>query len=250
MYRRFFAEAAGRSIDDGPPGASSRQPILARNMREWSASQWADWWVQLGRYGGALDVDENGWMPLHHAIQAMVHWEWAYKVVIGLIRRMDTEGLRTKTTGGRPAGWSALHMCANGSDVGHDRAHMVTLLLEGKAEVDARDEKGRTPFHLAAGTGMVDVAEALMRGGADVFLKDPEGRNAMDRARGSSSQMKRRPHTMHCTVQYCIVFYYYTSLHCVSSFLRVPSLSCFVLCCVSFLPSFPWTCVVRCQLEL
>ena len=138
-------------------------------------------------------------------------------------------------------------MCANGSDVGHDRAHMVTLLLEGKAEVDARDEKGRTPFLLAAGTGVVDVAEALMQGGADVFVEDPDGRNAMDRAQGSSGQMKRRPHTMYCTVQYCIVFYYYTSLHCVASLLRVPFLSCFV--CVVCPFSHPFRGHVLCDVH-
>ena len=60
-YRRFFAWAAGRAVADGPPGASSLQPIIGRRMKDWSTCEWAEWWVRHGGYGGAEEVDENGW---------------------------------------------------------------------------------------------------------------------------------------------------------------------------------------------
>ena len=62
----------------------------------------------------------------------------------------------------------------------------MTRFLEARAEVDPRDDQGRTPFLLAAGTGAVDIAWALWWHYADIFAVGEDGRNALNRAHGSS----------------------------------------------------------------
>jgi len=45
---------------------------------------------------------------------------------------------------------------------GNGEKEMVGLLLANKAEVDAKDKKGETPLHYAAALGGKDVAELLL----------------------------------------------------------------------------------------
>ncbi len=63
-------------------------------------------------------------------------------------------------------------------------------MLKRDADVNARDMQGRTPLHLAAGTGVVDVAKVLVHYGSDIHAVDKAGKNALDKARGCSGQMK------------------------------------------------------------
>ncbi len=68
---------------------------------------------------------------------------------------------------------TALHHLALG---GLDRPLLAACLVEqGKAEVDAVDQDGRTPLHLAALTGGVDVVRALLEYGANPLAMDLQG---------------------------------------------------------------------------
>ena len=62
---------------------------------------------------------------------------------------------------------------------GPDRGHTVTLLLDAGADPDRKDPGGEAPLHIAIRTGgsrsKVDVAEALLAGGADPCVRDAEG---------------------------------------------------------------------------
>lgn len=60
---------------------------------------------------------------------------------------------------------SALHLA-----VSHPQH--LQLLLENGANVNARDWGGRTPLMYAAAAGAIEVAIALLRGGADPWIKD------------------------------------------------------------------------------
>ena len=136
-YRQLFAEASGRSIADGAPGAHSAQPVLPESLASSTVTDadFASWWCKFGGFRGAQEVDEFGWTPLHHAMQATVHWEHAARVCRGLIMQMTPEWLEVKTLGGRPVGWSALHMCCNGSDRLLQRASLAAMLIHRNADV-------------------------------------------------------------------------------------------------------------------
>ena len=93
----------------------------------------------------------------------------------------ESRQLRAKTRGGRPSGYSALHLASNGSDRTFERHYLVDLLLRRDADVNARDQQGRTPLHLAAGTGVVDVAKMLVHHCADIEAVDNFGKNLWTR---------------------------------------------------------------------
>ena len=71
---------------------------------------------------------------------------------------------------------------------------MVELLLKRGVSANATDNSGRTPLHLAAGTGVVDVARTLVEGRADLSAVGSHGKNAMDKALRSSGTMAQCPH--------------------------------------------------------
>jgi ankyrin repeat protein len=52
---------------------------------------------------------------------------------------------------------------------------MAKLLLASKADVNAKDDTGGTPLHLAAKYDSRDVAELLLANGADVDSKNIKG---------------------------------------------------------------------------
>ncbi|CAK0838925.1 unnamed protein product, partial [Prorocentrum cordatum] len=62
---------------------------------------------------------------------------------------------------------------------GHAKA--VALLLQKRANVDAKDEDGMTPLHFAACGGCRDSCEALLQAGADARLRDDDSHDAFDR---------------------------------------------------------------------
>jgi len=69
-----------------------------------------------------------------------------------------------------PEGWNALHGAASSG-----YSHAVQVLLQCKANVDALNNKERTPAMLAAWRGHHDVVDLLSRAGADLTQKDAYG---------------------------------------------------------------------------
>jgi len=193
-YLAYFLQGTGRNVEGGALGAWSPEPTLMPGQSPWTANDWTTFWLELGGFEpsqeGANMADLNGWLPLHYALQATVYWSQAEKVVRGLITMMSLDRLQAKTTGGRPMGYTPLHMVANGSDRLMVRAQLCQLLLERRVRVDPEDNEGRTPLHLAAGTGVLDTAKVLVAAGANVHHLDNRGRNCLDKCTGSSGRMK------------------------------------------------------------
>ncbi|XP_078661472.1 2-5A-dependent ribonuclease-like [Branchiostoma floridae x Branchiostoma belcheri] len=63
--------------------------------------------------------------------------------------------------------WTALHVASQ-----NGRTGIVKLLIQHGADVEARDEFGRTALHLASEYGHTGIVELLIQHGADVTAKD------------------------------------------------------------------------------
>uniref|UniRef100_A0A7S4CMF1 Uncharacterized protein n=1 Tax=Eutreptiella gymnastica TaxID=73025 RepID=A0A7S4CMF1_9EUGL len=73
------------------------------------------------------------------------------------------------------AGRTPLHMaCANG------HLGMVSLLIEGRADLALVNEEGNTVLHWAAVNGKVEVVHMLIKAGCDVRIKNKSGHTALD----------------------------------------------------------------------
>ena len=168
MYAVYFCGAAGRNVGDGAPGIGCKQPELPDNWQAMDDVAWARWFLLLGGFSSANQADDDGWTPLHHAVQATVHWDMGHHVVRGLIPMMGQQWLRAKTQSGRPRGWTALHMICNGSDCQLQRGELCSRLIAAWADVEERAPEGRTAFMMAAGTGVIHQAEALSQAGCNV----------------------------------------------------------------------------------
>ena len=69
---------------------------------------------------------------------------------------------------------SPLHIAA-----GEGQLQMVEFLLHKGARVDSRDKLLRTPLHLACQAGHIVVVKLLLENNADPYEKDNSGRTAM-----------------------------------------------------------------------
>ena len=72
-----------------------------------------------------------------------------------------------------PRTTTARRLCTVAAINGHK--DVAELLLANKAEVNAKDNNGVTPLHLAAFNGHKDVAELLLANKAEVNAKDNDG---------------------------------------------------------------------------
>lgn len=57
---------------------------------------------------------------------------------------------------------------------------VVSELIAGQANINARDQKNQTPLHRAALLGNKIVAQALVEAGADRTIRDDRGRTALE----------------------------------------------------------------------
>ena len=67
---------------------------------------------------------------------------------------------------------------------------VIAVLAEHGASINAQDDKGRTPLHLATYGGYKDAAEQLMALGADTTIRNKRGKNALEVARMACLYLK------------------------------------------------------------
>jgi ankyrin repeat protein len=63
-----------------------------------------------------------------------------------------------------------------------DRVEIARLLLDHKAQIDARNDFGQTPLHVAATSGKADMVRLLLKAGASRTVVDVRGQTALELA--------------------------------------------------------------------
>jgi uncharacterized protein len=71
---------------------------------------------------------------------------------------------------------------------------VVSYLLDGGAHIDDRDDRGRTALMIAAEGGHSEIADLLLKRGADPSLKDKAGKRAADLTVLTSLRERLTPH--------------------------------------------------------
>ncbi|CAB0035402.1 unnamed protein product [Trichogramma brassicae] len=114
--------------------------------------------------------DDDGWTPLHHAVN------WDSKVAIETLLRRGADANLPSEQGSTP-----LHvMCEEKCD--SDLAEFFFKInddIQQKVHVDAQEEEGNTPLHLALKEGKKKMAELMLRRGANSNLVNAEGLTAL-----------------------------------------------------------------------
>ena len=83
-----------------------------------------------------------------------------------------------------------LYLC-DGADKGNWRCYIAEKLLERRADVEARDQRGNTPFLLASACGFTSMLKILLeRGNANKLAVNIAGDGAIARALQSSGTTK------------------------------------------------------------
>ncbi len=80
-----------------------------------------------------------------------------------------------------------MHFASDGSDKAWERAELARLLVETRADLEARTSGGNTAYLLTAGTGVTDVMKVLMDSRADVNAVNHRGSGGYQNAMLSSS---------------------------------------------------------------
>ena len=111
-------------------------------------------------------VDAYGQTPLHAAAEAA--YEDAARLLLAAGAVPDTPDHIFDST--------PLHLA-----VRRNRTGMAQLLIESGADIDARNEGGRSALHVAAGYGHIETVKALLAAGADANQRDGEGETPLHR---------------------------------------------------------------------
>lgn len=109
----------------------------------------------------------DGWTPLHLA----AHFGHGDAVDALVAARADVDARSTNGEGN-----TALHAAL----AGHGDARIVSRLLAGGADVNARAAGGHRALHETAFRGNLALAELLLAHGADAAARGDDGKSALD----------------------------------------------------------------------
>ena len=135
-------------------------------------------------------VDVNGANALHHLCRAQRDAE-LIDLTLAMIPLLPPAALNMAPIDGQLRGQTPLHIVAGGRDAERRRHEVIKLLIECRANTEARDLNHRTPFLLAGGAAFREGAEMLYACGADIHATKPNGRNFADEAKGSNAMLAK-----------------------------------------------------------
>ncbi|XP_052809412.1 ankyrin-3-like [Mya arenaria] len=125
----------------------------------------------LDRGASQTDKDRDGFNALHHCALC-----GPLEICQLLIEKANGADIINATT---KQGWTPLHIAVMQWDIdkpGKNRRNMVEYFIRNKNKLDDEDENKRTPLHIAAIKGNVDVAKLLLNSQKiDVDCKDEDG---------------------------------------------------------------------------
>ena len=146
-------------------------------------------WLTRHGLDAVEGVDQRGWSALHHVAQDAKSDESVAGIFEELCNHEWTTGHLDRPTGEAdahehlPVGWTALHLLANGSENGIQRAPMVRRFVEMRANPMECTARGATPLHTAAGTVSHEVARVLLAmPGVNVNAKNNNNKTPFDMA--------------------------------------------------------------------
>ena len=163
---------------------------------------WGTWWCMIGGFNphNPGQVDSNGWTALMHACDSHFS-KRAMRAAAELLDKRNFDGrvplsemheaLNKQSTGSQPKGYSALHFACFGMATDNSNHKIVSLLLDRKADMEAKDEHGNTPLLHAAGTGLQDVCDLLIKSGCNRQATTNRGMGAAQKAQGSHDSLSR-----------------------------------------------------------
>jgi ankyrin repeat protein len=118
----------------------------------------------------------NGYTPLH--VAAREGHADAIRTLLSAGADVNAVDVETKDSG-YPEGWTPLHLA-----VLFRKTKVAELLLDKGAKANAADRRGRlTPLHYAAWSGDVELARVLLAGKADRGARDEKARTPLDLAK-------------------------------------------------------------------
>ena len=82
-----------------------------------------------------------------------------------------------------------MHLACDGGDKSFASDSIVYALLHERADIEAVDDKGNTPFLRAAGTGITDVVWVLVNARANIQATNLRGQGALEKAQQSSRSL-------------------------------------------------------------
>eukprot|EP00752_Nemacystus_decipiens_P002437 g2294.t1 len=125
------------------------------------------------RYGGDVTAcDRRGCTALHHAAFNLYEGDLDTSDVVRVLLEAGAD-VDAKAAGFESATPLRLAASKNPYSIG-----TMCALLEGGADVNARDEGGSTPLHQACRRSNISGVELLLRWGADETLVDEDGQTA------------------------------------------------------------------------
>ena len=91
------------------------------------------------------------------------------------------------TVGGRPVGYTAMHMVCNGVDSVATRQGVLEVLLQRRASLESRTLDGATALIKASAVGAINLVRVLLAARADVEAENARRQTAVDVAGGSNA---------------------------------------------------------------